>query len=1075
MHEIAELEKPLDGRHQAQRECALVKASRSFVRAAWSRAAWYRLVCVVTAIRCFALPALGSAQFQPPPGYMTLPIASKIIQVSYLTSGGNLCQAWSVIEFAKIDNVLRYYVEYTHVASGQKTHAYRTPPLDGFGAALQPGPGKYWVSLSGNAGLTCALAEQYASDDWSNPRVVAYVPLPPMTIDVADASSRALNRFLPDAANAAALPSLDWNTTRTVTGVAADGVSLLLVRVAYHGEPDASGGSARLRVKDTDHGADPGSFWTPSDRSLIDDGALLDTQAPAAGPTEIVAPLVQDPNDAETQLAFFLYRPPRDFDGGAGTDTLQKRKITIDADILAAGDGEVLGSRSLDLDIVRPLVFLQHGTFDSPTGWQESPLFSESGNELRSPSYTGASADYPFQTDRGDFSWESGAAGRLLATAPLAWDTFNRKLDNWRRITGYAGTQADVVCHSYGGVVMRWVAQTQPDTPLSKDVGNNFRNETNWGHGAFHKLITIATTHRGSAVSNQLASLNANGLKPGLIRRVAAVQASWIDRGGVEDQMVVSPILRQLQETRVPGHMIAGSGLAEFNSNYASRLYALWFADRLDGPFKSLGAFYGPNGAPYWERFRMASNYGFNLGQALVDDTTQDPNYDLTVSSFSSKAGRVASVQSVTTPFVLGIVAGRSDLAGHFTHGDEISFGSHDFLPATAVAKRVAFLLRQPTAGAFFEHFPAAASVALTPTELAFSDPTRFDPQWLYIQGSGFPPGPAQLRARGRVGAAAAQDPVLTIDPAATTVSAGQSLQVTVAWPGEGIASGFITWPSAAAGTGELVTLTPDALSHAIVVPARNPGPFTVMAVVTSPGGTTSIASVDLEIVASTPYVALRAEPPVLTLRGTRPAAVNVYGRHGADQWTALDASSRLHLESGDPAVVMVDGGRLHAVGTGTTMVTATYDGNLSTAVQVDVAFDATSTTTSTTLPLASTTTTTLPPEDPCAALTGFAAAQCVCAAGITFPVCSADRVPAAVPKLFRNACTAMSRAGALSAAKRKKAKALVRSAGGSVKRALSTLEKAKKKKKVSPACGAVMSGAINDLGTRVAGSAAAL
>jgi len=748
------------------------------------------------------------------------------------------------------------------------------------------------------------------------------LPVDRLNFDVADADPHeTFGLLFPSAEAVLTLPKLGTVPMRRVDGIAADGVAMLLLHATTR---SSKHGKFRFSIDEVELGAPAGSVWAADDTAVIDaefPGGNRDTMPEGATMVEVESN--PHPQDSRESIAYALYRAPRNFDGDASTANRRSRSIMLKVELLAEDGGEVLQTKTVDMKIVRPLVILQHGTFDSPDGWKGSGLFFNTANELTE--YLAATPDFPFETHRGNFSTYRRAAGDLLGTVPVAWDSVNAAMENWRNVRNVAAAQVDVVAHSYGGVIMRRIAQSQADAnnPLALDPTANYRSYRNRGHGLFHKLITIATTHRGSAVSNQLADINRNGLKPGLVLLMADKNKAPIHLGGVEDQMVVSPLLRQLQQTRVPGHVIAGSGLCEFNSSYALRLVMIWAADVPDGPFGSLGFPSTP------EVLRKLSNYGFNLGQELMDDTSQDPNYDLTVSSWSSKTGMPLQAQTTVTDLEAQLGLGANELVGRVTHGDEISAGSGDRRPVDAVAQRVAFLLRQPTGSSYFAAFPGFDELPLTITEQAFSDRQRFDPDWLYISLD----TPEVQSVQAAVGAA----PTLTVDPPGSVVVPGQTLQVTVTPSAAGLDRGLLTWATDQAGVPGLVQLSATTTSAAITVPNRRPGPFNIAAVVFTPGGGFEQASLDLEIADADAYSELRADPAELTIRHQAPASVIVRGKLGED-WRDLSESPRLVLTSSAPNVVSVsEEGLLQPGEPGVATITATFAGSLQTTAQVTV------------------------------------------------------------------------------------------------------------------------------------------
>src|SRR5262249_51637468 len=158
------------------------------------------------------------------------------------------------------------------------------------------------------------------------------------------------------------------------------------------------------------------------------------------------------------------------------------------------------------------------------------------------------------------YHWIWGALGGAVENGRTILEQLNGHLDFWRRETQTAGTQADVVTHSFGGFVAREAAQTQADpNPITFDEVHNFRSASNWGHGLYHELITLAATHRGSAAGNAVAFLNQNGATPGQIKQTACSEGLFIDKGALRDQMVLSQALHDLNATPVPGHAVVGS------------------------------------------------------------------------------------------------------------------------------------------------------------------------------------------------------------------------------------------------------------------------------------------------------------------------------------------------------------------------------------------------------------------------------------------------------------------------------------------------------------------------------------
>jgi pimeloyl-ACP methyl ester carboxylesterase len=508
-----------------------------------------------------------------------------------------------------------------------------------------------------------------------------------------------------------------WTSAaRAVSRVAADGVSLLLVRAQL---PAAGGAQpATFSLTSNVAGADPGSLWAIDDQDVIDvsvQGGTVDDEPPPPRTTLTVQSFVFE---GLGRFAFLLYRAPRDFDGGA-TGQLASRTAT-----LATVGPE---AQSVTVTIVRPLVVFVHGTFADNDTWASFPLWHDSANELedfRPPS----PGTLPFAADRISFNWIWNGTGGVVENAQTVLSQLVSAVRDWGKATHTAATQADVITHSFGGFVARQVVQTQPDpAPLTLDSLRNFRAAANWGHGSIHKLITLAATHRGAASANASAFLNQHGASTGTTRALACLGGEYIDQGAVRDQMVLSAALRALGQTRVPGHTVVGSGRALLDPSgfYVTEDKTVaTVLDKSTGPYAT--AFNDPS-CPY----DAVANYTFNLDTAVPPVSgsgatcSVTPDYDLVVSAYSSQG--LLPAGATTTPSDLETSSGLA-LLGKLNHSAlaRPAFGSAAIVGA--VSDRALFLLQQPTTSEFFSAFPAVASVAPSPLEEQFS---QFDPAWL--------------------------------------------------------------------------------------------------------------------------------------------------------------------------------------------------------------------------------------------------------------------------------------------------------------------------------------------------------
>jgi hypothetical protein len=505
------------------------------------------------------------------------------------------------------------------------------------------------------------------------------------------------------------------SAARAVSRAAADGVSLLLVKVRL---PISAGPQPVTFTLTSDlSGADPGSLWAIDDQGVEDasaQGGTIDGPPPPPRTTLTVPSFVFA---GEGRFAFFLYRSPRNFDA-AGTGQLASRTATV-----STGGPSPL---AVKVTIVRPLVVFVHGTFADNDTWASFPLWLSSANEVNG--FQPPLGGLPFAADRISFNWIWNATGGVHDNAQTILAQLVRAIRAWRTATHTAGTQAEVITHSFGGFVARQVVQTQPDSsPLTPDGLGNFRSKENWGHGPIHKLITLAATHRGSASANASAFLNQHGASTGTTRGLACLAGEYIDQGAVRDQLVLSAALQALGQTRVPGHAVVGSGRALLDPTgfYAAEdKNAAELLDKSTGPYAT--AFTDPS-CPY----DALANYTFNLDKNVPPFTgsgsTCDvaPNYDQVVSAYSSQG--LLPAGATTTPEDLETSSGLS-LIGKLNHSalHDPAFGSPAIV--SAVSDRLVFLLQQPTTSTFFGQFPAVASVAPTALEQQFS---TFDPAWL--------------------------------------------------------------------------------------------------------------------------------------------------------------------------------------------------------------------------------------------------------------------------------------------------------------------------------------------------------
>jgi len=296
-------------------------------------------------------------------------------------------------------------------------------------------------------------------------------------------------------------PNLLVSGGRSVVGVAADGVSRVLVRGTATGV---------LTLAILDENMNP-----------VTQSGQYGMLAPATGggpfaPTATVQPVM-----AGGQSTFFaVYKSPVDFvrSDPAYQASDQKSPSRV-VNIQVSNNGTVLTTQKLV--IVRPPVVLIHGITSAPQFWSSfSPLVTAC--------YTSGfsvSADPRFYIQCADYSRTVlGVASiqptygldvtKLLANNPLNQNTLGYAYNAGvvmpqmqNTITAYsqnspqanglpvASVQADIVAHSMGSLI----ARTMPYALTSGS--KSYQQPANYALGYIHKLITLGGPHLGSPLS----------------------------------------------------------------------------------------------------------------------------------------------------------------------------------------------------------------------------------------------------------------------------------------------------------------------------------------------------------------------------------------------------------------------------------------------------------------------------------------------------------------------------------------------------------------------------------------------
>lgn len=283
---------------------------------------------------------------------------------------------------------------------------------------------------------------------------------------------------------------------QVVYGVAADGVTQAVIRI-----PTTSIGDQFTLTLMNDGGQVSGS--TDDDGGLANiGGSSFSNQITITATSTTFGP-----------IAFASYRAPIDFPraaspvttcgGVAGTDSqLACRLVSIKVQASSTG-----ATNTTPVTILRPPVLLVHGFWDSQDGWSNFlPLFSPTvqdsrfhvaranyGNQLNL-SVTASAPSYPFWITTTPMASTLGVEFNAPSIpAEVALEMYDFKTGNNPEQIPAAAVQVDIVAHSLGGLLSRWL----PFEP-------GYLANNTFGQGSIHKLITIDTPHRGTPAATDL-------------------------------------------------------------------------------------------------------------------------------------------------------------------------------------------------------------------------------------------------------------------------------------------------------------------------------------------------------------------------------------------------------------------------------------------------------------------------------------------------------------------------------------------------------------------------------------------
>jgi YVTN family beta-propeller protein len=348
-------------------------------------------------------------------------------------------------------------------------------------------------------------------------------------------------------------PTLLATGGRPVKGVAADGVTQIIVRIQAHRTAE--------RFSLTVLNDQGGQSISPDE-----DGAVA-----AVGTTEFrTATTVSAVATAFGPMAFAIYRAPMDFPRHGKSDDEQiVRAITI-----SVVSSDVPGdSFNASADIIRPPVILVHGLWADRSSWDFFDPLSCKNPTANCP-------DPRFHVFKFDYSKTSDFG--FVVNANLFQNQLSQFINTFKFQSEVAAIEADIVAHSMGGDITRTLV-----------ILRQFLRNQNYMAGDIHKLITLDTPHLGSQFATRL-------IQSALECRVtfAKVTGHVVD-GAVRDLELGSDILNVLQNTtRIPirAHMIVGISSQE--QALASEFQILTVALQAVCPNLLAGGYQGIFGQP---------------------------------------------------------------------------------------------------------------------------------------------------------------------------------------------------------------------------------------------------------------------------------------------------------------------------------------------------------------------------------------------------------------------------------------------------------------------------------------------
>jgi hypothetical protein len=274
----------------------------------------------------------------------------------------------------------------------------------------------------------------------------------------------------------------------TVSGAAADGVTQVIVEVPT----GQAGGTVQLTLLNENGQQD----------SVANDGGLFPLGGdPGSASSTLPAPV----QGTSSPTAYAVWLAPSNYYRGTQDAATVERSLKLQAQCTNSAGSPATVSQTIST--TRPPVVLVHGIWSSPseTWGYFSPtiqnnldmwnlLFQESADY--SGAVYGVTATSPSYQSPPPVYYQNALGFSYNALTVL--QKVQKTVGDFEKVYNVAAVQADVVAHSMGGDI----ARVMPSVTVLFGVG--FVDQSNYGLGPVHKLITIGTPHQGSPLAGDL-------------------------------------------------------------------------------------------------------------------------------------------------------------------------------------------------------------------------------------------------------------------------------------------------------------------------------------------------------------------------------------------------------------------------------------------------------------------------------------------------------------------------------------------------------------------------------------------